>query len=64
VVWVRARSLLQGGVFQEPAHLFDIKNTTKWSRLERRGDTLGEMARADNPAVGCAATIRSADRQK
>jgi photosystem II stability/assembly factor-like uncharacterized protein len=39
-------------VFQEAAHLFDIKTTTKWNRYERRGDTLGEMARADNPRVG------------
>ena len=39
-------------VFGEAAHLFDIKNTTKWNRYERRGDTLGEMAKADNPRVG------------
>ncbi len=39
-------------VFQEPAHLFDIKNTIKWNRFERRGETLGEMAKADNPPVG------------
>ena len=39
-------------VFQEAAHLFDIKTTIKWHRFERRGDTLGEMAKADNPPVG------------
>jgi hypothetical protein len=39
-------------VFQEPAHLFDVKTAIKWNRFERRGDTLGEMAKADNPAVG------------
>jgi hypothetical protein len=39
-------------MFGEAAHLFDIKNTVKWNRLEMRGDTLGEMARADNPRVG------------
>ena len=36
-------------VFQEAAHLFDIKNTIRWNRIERRGDTLGEMVKADNP---------------
>ena len=39
-------------VFQQNAYLFDIKNTTRWNRYERRGDTLGEMAKADNPRVG------------
>jgi photosystem II stability/assembly factor-like uncharacterized protein len=39
-------------VFEEAAHLFDVKNTIKWNRFERRGDTLGEMAKADNPPVG------------
>ena len=39
-------------VFDEAAHLFDIKNTIAWRRFERRGDTLGEMAKADNPPVG------------
>jgi photosystem II stability/assembly factor-like uncharacterized protein len=39
-------------VFQEPAHLFDIKNAIKWNRFEQRGETLGEMAKADNPPVG------------
>ncbi|MGA2264726.1 MAG: hypothetical protein ABSH28_25270, partial [Acidobacteriota bacterium] len=39
-------------VFQEPAHLFDIKNTISWKRYEQRGDTLGELAKADNPPVG------------
>ena len=39
-------------VFDEAAHLFDVKTTMRWNRFERRGDTLGEMAKADNPAVG------------
>jgi photosystem II stability/assembly factor-like uncharacterized protein len=39
-------------VFQESAHLFDLKTAVKWQRIERRGDTLGEMAKAENPAVG------------
>ena len=39
-------------VFDEAAHLFDVKTTINWSRFERRGDTLGEMAKADNPPVG------------
>jgi photosystem II stability/assembly factor-like uncharacterized protein len=38
--------------FQGAAFLFDPKPTVKWNRYERRGDTLGEMAKADNPAVG------------
>jgi hypothetical protein len=39
-------------VFQDAAHLFDIKNTIKWNRFERRGETLGQMVKADNPPVG------------
>jgi photosystem II stability/assembly factor-like uncharacterized protein len=39
-------------VFQESAHLFDIKDTIRWSRFERRGDTIGELTKADNPPVG------------
>jgi photosystem II stability/assembly factor-like uncharacterized protein len=39
-------------VFDEAAHLFDPKAAIKWQRFERRGDTLGEMAKADNPPVG------------
>jgi len=39
-------------VFDEAAHLFDVKSTIAWRRFERRGDTLGEMAKADNPPVG------------
>ena len=39
-------------VFAEPAHLFDPKATIKWNRYERKGDTLGELARAENPPVG------------
>ncbi|MGE5357803.1 MAG: WD40/YVTN/BNR-like repeat-containing protein, partial [Bacteroidales bacterium] len=39
-------------VFQETAHLFDIKDTIKWNRFEQRGDRLGEQPRTDNPPVG------------
>ena len=39
-------------VFQKDAYLFDIKNTIRWNRYERRGDTLGELAKADNPPLG------------
>ncbi len=39
-------------VFQEAAHLFDPKTAIKWNRFERRGDTLGEMTKADNPPIG------------
>lgn len=39
-------------VFQANAYLFEPKTTIKWNRFERRGDTLGEMAKADNPPVG------------
>jgi photosystem II stability/assembly factor-like uncharacterized protein len=39
-------------VFESAAYLFQPKVTVKWNRFERRGDTLGEMARAENPQVG------------
>ena len=39
-------------VFQEPAHLFDVKDTIRWNRFERRGDTIGELVKADNPPIG------------
>jgi len=38
--------------FQKDAYLFDIENTIRWSRYERKGETLGEMAKVDNPPVG------------
>jgi hypothetical protein len=38
--------------FQKDAYLFDIKDVTRWNRMERRGETLGELAKVDNPAVG------------
>ncbi len=38
--------------FKESAHLFDIKDVVRWNRFERRGQTLGEFAVADNPPVG------------
>lgn len=39
-------------VFQKDAYLFDIKNAIRWNRLEMRGDTLGELTKADNPPNG------------
>jgi len=39
-------------VFQEAAHLFDPQAATRWNRFERRGETLGEMVKANNPPVG------------
>jgi photosystem II stability/assembly factor-like uncharacterized protein len=39
-------------VFQANAYLFDPKTTVKWNRFDRRGDTLGELAKTDNPPVG------------
>jgi len=39
-------------VFQNAAFLFDPKPVVRWNRYERRGDTLGEMEKADNPPVG------------
>ena len=37
---------------QKDAYLFDMKDVTRWNRYERKGETLGEMARVDNPPVG------------
>jgi len=39
-------------IFQENSHLFDIKDTIRWNRYQRRGDTLGQLVKADNPPVG------------
>ena len=39
-------------MFQKAAYLFEPKAAIKWNRFERRGDTLGEMGKADNPPVG------------
>jgi hypothetical protein len=52
-------------VFEKAAHLFEPQAAVKWNRFERRGETLGELARAINPPVG--ATIYyylKADAQK
>jgi photosystem II stability/assembly factor-like uncharacterized protein len=38
--------------FQKDAYLFDVENTIRWNRFERRGETLGEFARVDNPPIG------------
>ncbi|MCJ7563625.1 MAG: hypothetical protein MUP52_03420 [Candidatus Aminicenantes bacterium] len=35
--------------FKKDVYLFDIENTIRWNRFERRGETLGEFARVDNP---------------
>jgi len=39
-------------IFEKDVYLFDIQRTIKWNMLERRGPTLGEFARVDNPPVG------------
>jgi hypothetical protein len=39
-------------VFEKAAYLFEPQAAIKWNRYERRGDTLGELARANNPQVG------------
>ena len=39
-------------VFDAAAHLFEPKPIIRWNRFERRGETLGEMVKADNPPVG------------
>jgi hypothetical protein len=39
-------------VFQQAAYLFEPTAATKWNRFDRRGETLGEMVKADNPTVG------------
>ena len=39
-------------VFQKDAYLFDIETAIRWNRFERKGDTLGEMAKVDNPTPG------------
>jgi photosystem II stability/assembly factor-like uncharacterized protein len=39
-------------VFEAAAHLFEPKTVIRWNRFERRGETLGEMVKADNPQVG------------
>ncbi len=38
--------------FKKPQVLFDVKTAVVWNRLERRGQTLGEFARAANPPIG------------
>ncbi len=40
--------------FKKPIHLFDLKDVVQWNRNERRGQTLGEFAQAQNPPVGSA----------
>lgn len=38
--------------FQKDAYLFDVEDTIRWNRFERRGETLGEFAKVDNPPLG------------
>ncbi|MCJ7579386.1 MAG: hypothetical protein MUP98_02505 [Candidatus Aminicenantes bacterium] len=38
--------------FSKEAYLFDIQRTVKWNMFERRGPSLGEFARVDNPDIG------------
>ena len=33
------------------AYLFDVEETVRWNRLERRGEQYGEFAKVDNPPV-------------
>jgi photosystem II stability/assembly factor-like uncharacterized protein len=37
--------------FQKDAYFFDIKDVVRWNRMERRGETIGELAKVNNPAV-------------
>ncbi len=37
--------------FAKDAFLFDIQRVVKWAMIKRRGQTLGEFARANNPPV-------------
>ncbi len=40
--------------FKADAHLFEIEDATAWKRFDRRGQTLGEFAKAANPPAGAA----------
>lgn len=39
-------------LFQKDAHLFDVKETIRWNRLEQRGEQYGEFAKVANPPIG------------
>jgi photosystem II stability/assembly factor-like uncharacterized protein len=39
-------------VFQQAAYLFEPQPAVKWNRFDRRGETYGELVKADNPPVG------------
>ena len=39
-------------VFDQASYLFEPKAVTKWTRFDNRGETTGELAKADNPPVG------------
>jgi hypothetical protein len=43
---------LKNEVFQKDAHLFDIEESIRWNRLERKGPSFGEMAKVNNPPLG------------
>jgi len=38
--------------FKKAAHLFEPKGAIQWNRFDRRGQTMGEFAKADNPPPG------------
>ncbi len=39
-------------IFAKDAYLFDIEDAIQWQRFDRRGNDLGEIAKAENPSVG------------
>jgi len=39
-------------LFKKDVYLFDVEDTIKWNRFDRRGQTFGEFAKAANPPVG------------
>ncbi|MCJ7587221.1 MAG: hypothetical protein MUQ00_04880 [Candidatus Aminicenantes bacterium] len=43
-------------VFAKDAHLFDIEDVIRWTMFDRRGNDLGEIAKAVNPQVGASFT--------
>jgi len=48
--------------FAAPAHLFDLEDAVAWGRFDRRGQTLGEFANADNPPPGSTIYYHLKDR--
>jgi len=39
-------------IFAKNAHLFNIESAVQWKRIDYRGQTLGEFAKAENPPPG------------